>query len=259
MTIDQLFVLAQSSESFFVPDSWAQGRTLYGGLTAAMLLVAIEKEVDNAKLLRTLNISFSAPASPNIELSIETELLREGKNVAQWQARLMQQGVCCVQVNAAFGMALATNVSVESCEIPDMASIDESFLYPEGAGPRFTEYFEAYQATKDFPLLGTDGVQLGGWIKFKQAPEVMTSAHLIALLDAWPPAISIRLTEFKAGSTVSWSIQFPNPLVEMKASEHLGFLDELDHAADGFSYSRAKIWNNQGQLLALSYQTVITF
>ena len=102
MEIDELFTLARNETKFSVPSTWTQGRTIYGGLTAALIIEAIHKQVSSDQVLRSIHCNFSAPSKAEETISIHTSLLREGKTISQWSGQLIQDETVCVQLNAVF-------------------------------------------------------------------------------------------------------------------------------------------------------------
>ena len=257
--IDALFSKVDEGNAFSVPGSWTQGRTVYGGLSAALLLRALEKEVSSDKLLRSLNVAFSAPTLPDVDFEIQTELLREGRTIAQLQARLIQDGTVCVQIQAVFGLPLESALIVHSFEAPDIPSVNGAMHYPTHDSPGFTQFFNMAQSEGDLPVSGGNSLLLGGWMRFKDAPEKITIAHLIAMIDVWPPATMMQLTEMKAGSTVNWTMQFPQPMAEILAEDYLGYQAEIKYSEGGFGITHAKVWNAKNELVALSQQTIIVY
>ena len=59
-----------------VPDSWLQGRSVYGGLQAALAVRAMRAMLPAPAPLRVLQVSFVAPL-PAGPVSLRAELLRE--------------------------------------------------------------------------------------------------------------------------------------------------------------------------------------
>ena len=65
------------------PENWCQGRTAFGGLSAALLYQAIRQHIDNSRRLLSLSTNFVGPLIADNDFSIDVEVLREGKNSAQ--------------------------------------------------------------------------------------------------------------------------------------------------------------------------------
>lgn len=257
--IDELFQQARELDQLSVPASWTQGRTVYGGLSAAMLLECLLTKVDASKSLRALNVAFSAPTMPDESFSIETELLREGRTIAQWQARLIQNDTVCVQVQAVFGLPLDSSLNLQPFEAPDIPGHEQAMHYPTQNQPGFTQYFDMAQSQGDLPVSGGSSLQLGGWMRFRQAPAQFTLSHLVAMIDVWPPATMMQMSEMKAGSTVNWTLQFPQPMPSISVDAYVGYQAQIEYSASGYGITHARIWSPAGELLALSQQTVILY
>lgn len=261
--IDELFSLLEAcieqAKTFSLPATWTQGRTIYGGLSAALLLRALEKKVSSDKSLRALNVAFSAPTMPDEPFEIQTELLREGRTIAQWQARLIQNDKVCVQVQAVFGLALESNLTIHAFKAPDILDVEKAMIYPSENAPGFTQYFVMAQSQGDFPISGGKSLELGGWMKYKEPPKKITIAHLVAMIDVWPPATMMQMSELKAGSTVSWTLQFPQPMADINPEEFIGYQATIQYSESGFGITHAKVWNARHELLALSQQTIIVY
>ena len=69
-----------------IDENWKQGRTAYGGLTAALLHAAIVNSYDNLPPLRTAQINFVGPTDGRMRVTHKT--LRRGKNNVTFEARL---------------------------------------------------------------------------------------------------------------------------------------------------------------------------
>ena len=61
-----------------ITDDWRQGRTLYGGATAGLLLAAAKKSFEGLPPLRSANINFIGPVSDDPVFT--GQILRQGKN-----------------------------------------------------------------------------------------------------------------------------------------------------------------------------------
>ena len=80
--------------SFHVPETWMQGRTTYGGLTAALCLQAA-MPTSGGRQIRSAQVAFVGPVSGDVECT--ATLLREGKNTVFTSVRMMgEAGVAAV-------------------------------------------------------------------------------------------------------------------------------------------------------------------
>jgi len=61
-----------------ITDNWMQGRTTYGGLSAALCLKAVLNEHTDLPPLRSAQINFIGPVGGQV--LITTNIMRQGKN-----------------------------------------------------------------------------------------------------------------------------------------------------------------------------------
>ncbi len=57
----------------------------------------------------------------------------------------------------------------------------------------------------------------------------------------------------------NWTIDFIQPEPKLKANEYCQYEADIIHAENGYGFTRAKIWNSAGELIAISQQTVTIF
>ena len=74
-----------------VPEDWQQGRTAFGGLSAALALSACRKLVPDLPVLRSGQIAYIGPAVG--ELTMRPTLLRRGKSMTFMGCDLFSGGV----------------------------------------------------------------------------------------------------------------------------------------------------------------------
>jgi acyl-CoA thioesterase len=91
------------------------------------------------------------------------------------------------------------------------------------------------------------------------ADEPVTEALLLVLGDAWPPALLPYLNKPAPGSSLTWTIEFVQPMPAMRTVDWCRYQAVIEHARDGYGHTAAAMWNPAGELLALSRQTVTVF
>ena len=95
--------LAKVTNEVTVDDSWTQGRSVFGGMTAALVLTYIETQTGlSDRDLRTINIHFCGPAAEGEACELRYKILSEGKSVVQVEGQLLQNGAVKTQVIACF-------------------------------------------------------------------------------------------------------------------------------------------------------------
>jgi len=68
-----------------IPESWRQGRTAYGGLTAGLSLIAAQKQFPDLPPFRSVTVNFIGPVSGDPVFT--SRLLRQGRNVTSVRNR----------------------------------------------------------------------------------------------------------------------------------------------------------------------------
>ncbi len=267
-SIDQVFeplLKRQDSYQVLVSDNWSQGRTLYGGITAALVYQALENEISDGRPIRSVQCNFVGPLRANHPIEIRTRLLRTGGNVTMLTGEALQDGQVGVFMQASFGVARDSSLNqpnVEDHRLPDPAEF-EPFASEAVSHPMLPPCFGNFdmalrQGTRFFR--GSEDSDLHGWCRFNQAgkPAAMSNAFLIALLDCWPPTMFQMLDAPAQGSTMSWSIEFIKPTT-LSPDDWLACVCEAYHVQDGYGHEEAKFWDPQGNLVAIARQVLTIF
>lgn len=256
-----------------IPAGWTQGRATFGGLAAALLYQPVEAALEAATQstvaqtpLRSMTFSFVAPAEPGA-LETRAQVLRAGRSAVQIQAHATQGEQVVTSALASFGKPRESAVAISPAHTPRFNAPDrcEALPYIEGLVPEFTQHFDYRLAAGALPFTGSSDPQLGGWIRFKQSAGPVTTAHLLALIDAWPPAVLSQLKTLAAASSLTWTVEMMPAAHRIKADASADsgdwwqYLAEVEQSEDGYAAIRARLWDANGQLMALSRQTVSVF
>ena len=246
-----------------IPAEWAQGRASFGGLVAALQYEAMRAKVPADRPVRSLAITFVGPVEPEVPVSFEVEVLREGKAVSQVLGRAMQKGQVVTLVQGSFGASRPSEVAVIAEPAPEMKHWDDcqELPYVKGVTPEFMRHLAMRWSVGGLPFTGNKSREMGGWVRLRGdvKEEAVSESHILALVDAWPPALLPHLKKPAMGSTLTWTIEFVQPLLELSTLDWCKYLVEIEHAADGYGHAAAKLWNADGQLVAMSRQTVTIF
>ncbi|MGO2767118.1 acyl-CoA thioesterase [Pseudomonas taetrolens] len=246
-----------------IGEDWGQGRASFGGLMAALQYEAMRARVSSERALRSLAVTFVGPAEPGVPIRFEVDVLREGKAVSQVLGRAVQNGQVVTLVQGSFGASRESVVSVEALPAPEMKTVDECPLLPyiKGITPEFMRHLSMGWAVGALPFTGKGTREMGGWVRLagEVKDEALTETHLLALVDAWPPALLPLLSKPVAGSTLTWTIEFVQPLPAVSTREWCKYLAVIEHARDGYGHVAANLWGPGGELIAISRQTVTVF
>lgn len=244
-----------------VASSWEQGRTLYGGISASLVYQAMREVVNGEKVIRSLNTHFIGPIQADKEFHITIEILREGKNVIQVVGRLIQDSKVALMSQACFGMARQSKILIAN-------NVQHQMDYPKKpkftphipkVTPKFLVHFDLAQTKGGWPFTGKKESDVQGWMRFKEQPKDISDAHLIALIDIWPPTVLQMLRWPAMASTMSWNLEFIHPHQKMSGSDWFAYQAQTRQAADGYAHTEANVWDKHGSLVAISRQVVTVF
>ncbi len=264
MTLSELIhAVRENPKNVVVPATWGQGRAGFGGLVAALVYEAMQAQVPEGRPVRSLAITFVGPLMVDAPVSFEAEVLREGKAVSQVLGRAVQDGQVVTIVQGSFGAARASAIQVPAEPAPEMPPVQECMELPfvPGVAPEFTRYLAMRWGIGGLPFSGNTSREMGGWVRLRGEVErePVTVAHLLALVDAWPPAPLSHLKRFAPGSSLTWTIEFIQPVPSFDTHEWCRYRAVIEHALDGYGHCAAALWTAEGELVALSRQTVTVF
>lgn len=239
-----------------------------GGYVAAVVLRAVLAEVDDPeRRARSITLQYlRPPAEGAVEVEVVVE--RAGRNVTSLSAR-MRQGDRLLVV-ALVTVAVTRDASVGFDETPGLP------LRPDGTPVPMVEHVPAIEVDPDrdvpmrshydlrwvlgeLPFRGasrSDGAGVpravsGGWLRPAEA-EPVDEVVLLAMADAWMPAVFSRLDRPVGVPTVDLTVHFRrrpgDPL------EHCFVLFDSPLAAEGYLVENGRIWDRAGRLLAESRQ-----
>ena len=250
----------QGATSINIDETWSQGRAVFGGLVAALVYQAMAKEISDGRPVRSLQISFVGPISVDMPLELKTEVLRQGKSVSQLLGRGVQNGQTLVTVVGSFGHSRASSIQVrdDKNQFTRLLESSEKLPFIEGVTPSFTKFFD-YRYCTQLPFTGSTNKQLKGFVRFNDDAQTIDNAALLGLVDAWPPAPLPMLKKVAPASSLNWTIDFIGAEPILKAQEFCQYQADIIHAQDGYGFTSAKIWNSEGELIAISQQTVTIF
>lgn len=263
MTFSEMIQAARANpEAVVVPGLWGQGRAAFGGMAAALVYEAMRAQVPEGRPVRSLAITFVGPLTCDVPVRLEAEVLREGKAVSQVLGRAVQDGLVVTLVQGSFGASRASAVAVSSEAPPPMKPVDECQELPfvKGVLPEFTRFLAMRWGVGGLPFSNTPSRQMGGWVRLRDAQEErVDESHLLALVDAWPPAVLPYLKTPAPGSSLTWTIEFVQPTPDLSTLDWCLYQAEIEHARDGYGHIAAALWSPSGELLAISRQTVTVF
>lgn len=264
MNINDILLAAREApaDSVFIPEKWGQGRATFGGLVAAVMLERIHVHVGTDRPIRTIGVSFVAPVAPG-DMRVEVQTLRTGKAATQMQATAYQGDQVCAVLLASFGADRESRVRVAEEGAPTFPAPEgvPPFPYIQGLTPDFTQHFDYRYTLGKMPFMGSDHTAMGGWIRLREAADHQPASVsvLLALLDAWPPAVFSMLKKPAAGSSLMWTISVVDQPTEPDGLDWWQYQADIRSSANGYSHIDATLWDRHGRAVMISRQTVCVF
>lgn len=238
-----------------LPVGWGQGRTVFGGLVAALMLRACERRVAPTRVVRGVSVTFLAPTAPG-PATLRTAALREGRAVSLVGCTLEQQGQVLARLEAAFGVARPTAMGWAGAPVvvPE-GGLRLPFL--PGLTPEFTQHFH-YLYGAGVPFAGAARPELEGRVRLAR-PVAMDASVLLGLIDAWPAPSLAMLTGPAPASTVTWTVDFFAPALGVPPDAWLPFRSRTLAGDEGYLAIRSELGDASGRLLAASRQLVAEY
>lgn len=250
---------------FHPSEDWLQGRTTFGGLLSALAAQAMRDVCGSDWPLRALQTSFVGPVVPG-PMEVEVHLLRQGKNVRQVQARVLQHGQdglpqTCGVLLGVFGTARASAMPALTPQPPTLErGLAEATQWPyiPGMMPAFTQHLDFRHAEGGVPFTGSEHWHSRVFLRLKDDQGVDNELQAILLADAGPTPALARLNGFAPASSVSWALEL-RPVQEDTRDAHWRMDKDALVTGEGYVNEKTALWTPDGQLAALGYQVVAVY
>lgn len=244
---------------FTITEDWLQGRSTFGGLQAALALVAMRRLTGVTAPLRVLQTTFVAPVGGG-EVTVRATTLRAGKSVTHVEARLVQGEETLCLVVGVFGAARPSSIAItlEAREAPAGPEGLKDLPFFKGIAPNFIQHFAMRWAAGGWPFSGSTESATRIWFKHRGPTGDDPEVALVALTDAIPsPAASMFKTPAPA-SSLTWTLELLEPVPPL--GDHFWRIDSDIHAAkDGYVAQTAILHTPENRPLALSRQSAVVF
>ena len=259
MTFSELIDSASFDDgalAMILPDDWMQGRTTYGGLSAALCLETAQRAFPDAPPLRSAMVSFIGPAGGPV--TGRAKLLRRGKSVMFVEADISGEQGIATRCAFAFGGSRPSKWNRTFAPAPDLPRPDQCDVFiPDGFGPPFARHFDGRLAKGGRPGTGSAEHDHYIWVRHRDG-DADDLVGLLALADMPPPAILPMLTEFAPISSMTWMV---NVLCDTPKTRDGWWLlqSRAEHAGNGYSSQDMLVWNADMELVIAGRQSVAIF
>jgi acyl-CoA thioesterase len=239
-----------------IPDQWMQGRTTYGGLTAALCLDAA-LAISGGLPLRAVQIAFVGPAGGT--LTSTPTLLREGKNSRFVSVRMRAVDGVAAEAIFVFGAARESQLDFSALTPPEVAGpLQTPDYFPRGAGPAFIQNFDVQLAAGAPPMSGAAEADISLWLRHRDRAAPDNTVSLLALADAPPPAAMSMLRQPARISSMTWMAEFLTDTIDTEDGWFLA-RHTAQTAQQGYSSQAMRLWNRHGRPMMIGRQTIAVF
>jgi acyl-CoA thioesterase len=242
-----------------VSEDWRQGRTIYGGLGAALCLEATLRTFADLPPLRSAQFAFIGPASG--QLRIQPVILRQGKSTVFVGVDLFGEADLATRAILCFGAARESAFAHDAIAAPAAKAPEQCPNFFERAPPglRFLAHIEGRAAAGALPFSSAAKPDMTLWPRHRDPAVKSSLVSLLALADAPPPA-ALAMADGPGGaiSTMTWSIDM---LTDTAATKDGWWLvrTSADKVAGGYSSQSMTVWNAAGEPVMASRQNVAMF
>ena len=240
-----------------VTENWMQGRTAYGGLTAALCLEAAT-HLGGGLPVRAVQVAFVGPVNGTV--TCKPEVLRQGKNTVFTSVRMTGDDGVLAEAIITFGAPRASALDFAHLPPPDVPAVEaiERPLHRSGQGPTFAQNFEILFAGGNTLMSGAAEADISLWMRHKDRATRDDAIALLALADAPPPAAMAMFTAPGRISSMTWMAEF---LAETIETEDRWFLARhtAQTSRNGYSSQAMSMWNKAGAPVMIGRQTIAVF
>jgi acyl-CoA thioesterase len=236
-------------------EDWLQGRTVYGGLIAAWAVRALAVLVPPNRTLRSLDVAFVGPIAAG-DVPLQARVLRAGKYLTH---AVVQVGGDDggTRIHAVLAADRPSALQVQAPPAAPEKAVEEGFAIPflPGIVPAFSQHFAYVLTEGGIPFGGGDVPSVGGYFRHQDGAGGMEA--MVAMLDAWSPAVLPLADRPVPASTVRWTVQVVGDVPEGDAG-WWWYRSDTCTASAGYAVERAQLWAG-GRLVALAEQLVAVF
>lgn len=236
-----------------LPDGWTQGRTAYGGMSAAIAYRAARSIQPDLPPLRAAQIAFVGPVSGHI--TARATLLRRGRTSAFVRADLIVDDAVMLGATFLFLDERPSDVLLDGPAMPAVPA-------PEDAAPAMRHDAPAFTGQLDYghalPLTERGRPELLRWVRLRDRDGLDAATEMLLVGDALPPGAAPLMTRRAPISSANWTVNLLSPLPTTADGWWL-LQSRAEHAGGGVSSQAMRVWNRAGVAVMTGSQTVSIF
>ncbi|MCI4645786.1 MAG: thioesterase family protein [Hyphomonadaceae bacterium] len=241
-----------------IPPGWMQGRTTYGGLTAALCHEAAVSIAEGMPL-RAVQVVFVGPSGGEVKMT--PSLMRRGKNTAFVSVDLTGPQGLAARALFTFGKHRESDYQISDMPMPNGLPGPERtspMFSGERSGPHFTQHFDMLLAEGQPPMSQATKSIIGLWLRHRDRTGPVSPTSILALADAPPPAIMSMFTAPAPISSMTWMAEFLTE--DLSTQDGWYFARHIAQtASDGYSSQSMSLWSRDGRPILVERQTIAIF
>lgn len=258
MSLPETLAAANPIEGGFaatIPDSWMQGRTSYGGFSAALALHAAQGLAPDLPPLRSAQVSFVGPLAGKVE--VRARMLRRGRNASWIQAEVTSEaGVGLAATFVFMGPVEASALHLHEVPPPaGLIDLDHAVPLPEGRAMGFPQHFDRRFA---LPRSESRQPELAWWVRPRDIHGLDPMVILLLTADALPPGVMPLLDQWVPVSSMTWIVNLLTPTPVGRDGWML-LRAAGNYAEKGCSSQDMAVWNADGEAVATGMQSIAIF
>jgi hypothetical protein len=228
----------------------------YGGITAAVLLSAIEQHPQRIGDPLTLTVNYAAPITPG-PFVLTTRLLRASRTTQHWAVYLTQgdDEQPLATGLTVFALRRATWNLTEATP-PDVAHLVESREPMPFGRLRWPAMYDIRYVRGSFTEPNQDSLTYS-WISDRE-PRALDYASLTSMCDAFFPRVFLRRAQLVPVGTVSLNVYFhlDAQTLALQGTSPVLAMARGNVFSQGYFDQEGQMWGNDARLLATTHQVV---
>ena len=233
-----------------LPDCWMQGRTAYGGASAALALAAAQAAFPDLPPLRSAQVAFAGPLGRALE--IRPTLLRRGRSAGFVRVDVLSEGALGLSATLLFAAERPSGISHPPAPLTPVPVHGTPIVGPPDIA--FVHNFDHAEAG----VRTTGEARVRRWARIKDRSDLTPALELVAIADVLPPPALLLASRPGPISTMTWQLDLLAPTPATQDGWWL-LSAEATSAENGFSSQAMAVWNASGQAVAAAKQSVALF
>lgn len=242
-----------------VPEDWAQGRTIFGGLQLALAARAMRDVIGGSLPLRSVQVTFVSPVAGDA-LRLQAEVLRVGRSATHARCDVTQDGAVALTAVAIYGAARDSGFALELPCPPATVDPDTLAEFPHivGITPQFVRHLQLRWAVGLPPYSGHDQPHSTIFARLRDRRCTAEDA-VIALADSIPTPVLSMLRRPAPVSSLNWMLEFVRDPSQLDRDGWCRIGTDVRAGSGGYLSQTSVLWGPDGHAYGVSHQTVGVF